>query len=219
MKRKNKLGEYFARCPHCSTLYALYRHIDMQKLATAACGSCGNSFIVRHHLTEPTKKIVIPNENSTFATRLSKIKPNTYQFITKSKGNRLRWVWASGIAGVFLVVNLSVGTFAWYYQAKMVSLPEILIEQHKLVSYPDGNGGMQLQASIKNESNSLLPLKNLEMQIQDLEGKPIETLVFTPAEYAASIGHTSLAPHESAQILVTLRQPLPDLFSYEINFI
>ena len=251
MKPAKKLSDQYTRCPHCSTLYALFQKIDVDSLVTVSCGTCQNTFAAKDHLTLPKKKVVIPDKNNPYQARLSQAalsatstKTPNFSATTENTAKKPnKWRWATAAIGIFLGLNLGIGAYVWLVGGSIVQNPlvqgwlttvcgvlnckpanyydpsKLDVEQHSLVADPNDPTKLQLKALVKNTSAFAQPLGRLQVEIQDLGGKVVNNLTFTTTEYAPSLAGQLLEPGQAVNIAVTLNQPIPDLFSYKVNFI
>lgn len=244
MKFAKKLSDQYTRCPHCSTLYALFHKITLDNLATVSCGTCQNTFIAKDHLTLPKKKVVIPDQNNPYHARLSQTtgaEPSVSAEQKVKKQNTWRWVTAG--LGIFLGVNLGIGAYFWLIGSSMLENPLVRsgltafcgvfhcnpadyynpqnfqVVQHELVPNPADTAQLQLQILIKNTSIFPQPLATVQIEIQDLAGKTLKTLTFAPSEYAPANPSQLVDSEKDLPITLDLNQTTPDLFSYKINFI
>lgn len=244
MKFAKKLSDRYTRCPHCRTLYALFHKITLDNLATVSCGTCQNPFIAKDHLTLPKKKVVIPDQNNPYLARLSQTanaQPSASP-VQKAK-KQPTWHWATACLGIFLGVNLGIGAYFWLIGSAILENPLVRsgltafcgvfpcnpadysnpqsfqVVQHELIPNPTDPTQLQLQMLVKNTSIFSQPLATLQIEIQDLAGKPIKTLTFSPAEYQPENPKQLIDTEKDFSITLALNQTTPDLFSYKINFI
>ena len=296
----------YIRCPHCTTLYALYATVNGGELALVQCGTCTNTFNGIENKSRPRSKISIPKKINPFQPRLSKLKkpktapknptsrvdsvpntgqiveilthkaiveaatvaPATEQFIfsltadnptaqpiasssfipeaqlrtaTQQKSAK-SWILTAG--SLLLLLNLVI--FGWFttQQDRLLhntflrpwllvackyihcTLPnyrdpsKIIIQENQLIS-PDSqeSAHFQLHALIKNTANYAQPLANLQININNLQGEKVNTLIFTPEQYVPSHPNLLLPPDETLHIVVDITDETPDIFSYDLKFL
>ena len=160
----------------------------------------------------------------------------------ESKPKR-KWSSLLVIISLILAFNLLLASLAWINRDVLLQntlirswvstacnylhcqLPEyhdpskIIVQQHQLTAEADNPARLQLHAFIQNTSPYPQPLANLQMDIDDLQGNLVNTLVFKPSDYAASDPNLILQPGQTLHITMIITQPTPDIFSYELKFI
>lgn len=328
------LAKDYIRCPHCTTLYILYPHVDLSNLATVHCGSCANIFNGTENKSRPRHKVKIPKKINPFQPRLSKcatkrgshtphhqeepviddvlskeqmleeaipyipmlvaqIPPSTTAIpergipeessnltltvspftatsapqitlndvdpisvqpphSTQSKAevtfkpsvkttHTRGWIWVT--AGCLLIVNALALSFIWPRQDALTqntllrpwlvaacaylpcSIPEyrdpskLIIQQNQLTSDPNHPDQFQLHAIIQNIAPHAQPLANLKVDIKNLQGEKVSTLIFTPQQYIPDQSGLLLMPGETLHIIVTIEDQMPDIFSYALQFL
>lgn len=74
---KESLVDFFVRCPHCETLYALYHHVNWATVNDVRCGTCSNTFNTLRNKSQPKGEIEIDSEPSPYQPRLSRAAPES----------------------------------------------------------------------------------------------------------------------------------------------
>jgi hypothetical protein len=69
-----KLAKDYIRCPHCTTLYALYVNVNWENLTAVQCGTCTLPFNGIENKSKPRGKIKLPKKINPFQPRLSRLK-------------------------------------------------------------------------------------------------------------------------------------------------
>ncbi|MFI4954298.1 MAG: zinc-ribbon and DUF3426 domain-containing protein [Gammaproteobacteria bacterium] len=308
---QKRLAKDYIRCPHCTTLYALYTNVDWNNLAIVHCGTCANTFNGMENKSRPRSKIKIPKKINPFQPRLSWLKASNTpkphaphmdetpakaekieeaipyvpillaeiatpeeiiipefcedpiiadkiesQFdnvkpaateaksIPKSTVKEFRqWGWLLTTLGFLLVANLLIGGFFWTQRNTLAqnallrpwlitacdylgcTLPEyrdpskIIVQQNQLTSDPNNPDHFQLHAVIQNTAPYAQPLARLQMNIKNLQGEKVNSLIFLPQQYAPNQPNLLLPPGETLHIIVSIMDKTPDIFSYDLNFL
>ena len=83
----------------------------------------------------------------------------------------------------------------------------------------DTPGGLQVQATFRNDARWPQPWPSLLLSLSDADGRVLGARAFTPREYlGAGAAQSELAPGQSARIALQLREPDPDVVAFTFDF-
>lgn len=85
---------------------------------------------------------------------------------------------------------------------------------------PGSVGGLNVQATFRNDARWAQPWPVLLLSLSDADGRVLGSRAFTPAEYlgAAVSTQTELAPGQSAQVALELREPGAGVVAFSFDF-
>ena len=247
MQFVKKLGSQCVRCPQCHTLYALFRKTTLTPFNTVSCGTCQQVFVALDHLAHPTKPWVVPNKHNPYQAKLLSadtpaIVNSSGSTVSRFINKLHRWRSVLLGAGLFFVINLAIALLLTSAGGSMLQNPfmrswlttvcglvgcdaanyhdaaSLVIQQHTLITTASSPPTLLLQALVKNAGLFPQQLGDLELEIRDLGGRVVQTLMLTPTEYTSTLTGQPLEPGHTVNIAVTLNQPMPNVFSYQLHF-
>ena len=84
---------------------------------------------------------------------------------------------------------------------------------------PGSAGGLNVQATFRNDARWAQPWPVLLLSLSDADGRVLGSRAFTPSEYlGAAATQKELAPGQSAQIALKLHEPNPDVVAFSFDF-
>ena len=85
---------------------------------------------------------------------------------------------------------------------------------------PGSDGGLDVQATFRNDARWAQPWPVLLLSLSDADGRVLGSRAFTPAEYLgpAAATQTELAPGQSAQVALRLREPSAGVVAFSFDF-
>lgn len=84
---------------------------------------------------------------------------------------------------------------------------------------PGSAGGLNVQATFRNDARWAQPWPVLLLSLSDADGRVLGSRAFAPSEYlGAAATQKELAPGQSAQIALKLHEPNPDVVAFSFDF-
>ncbi|MDT8320834.1 MAG: zinc-ribbon and DUF3426 domain-containing protein [Xanthomonadales bacterium] len=100
------------------------------------------------------------------------------------------------------------------------NLDRIEVVSRQMQERPGRPGMLQLAATIVNRAAQAQPFPEIELLIQDADGRPLERRRFTPADYLAAGADLArgMAPQAHLPLLLELEDPGPEAVGFELRF-
>lgn len=124
--KKDALVDFFVRCPHCETLYALYNHINVATVNDVRCGTCSHAFSTLRNKSAPRNGVDISDIHNPFQPRLSRISGGavtmsddfdyTYTPNTQKSATSSSWLKTFSAFSLLAAANLTIVSAMWAYQ-------------------------------------------------------------------------------------------------------
>jgi hypothetical protein len=119
--------------------------------------------------------------------------------------------WRPVITSLCAVAGCSVP--AWHQPSALAML------SRDVSPIPDTQGGLSVQATFRNDARWPQAWPVLLLSLSDADGRVLGARAFAPKEYlGATATQTELAPGQSAQIVLRLHEPNPDVVAFSFDF-
>jgi len=119
--------------------------------------------------------------------------------------------WRPLIVSLCAVAGCSVP--AWHQPSALAML------SRDVSPIPDTQGGLNVQATFRNDARWPQAWPVLLLSLSDADGRVLGARAFAPKEYlGATATQTELAPGQSAQIVLRLHEPNPDVVAFSFDF-